>query len=484
MKKTKNLISLLLCLLIAFIGLLPVNVYAYENVSYNQFMEEMGVIPLSDDTITIRANTSSSSQYFNGFGTFSNSWLQKNITEVNINASLYGDWNSDKLASFYFNLPLFMRKYKSFDCKVSFYDKSTSTPVLVDSKNYNVSFGSNSSDVSFTENGSTNLLLAFKEIELPYDVSNCIGLYITIKNIKYSGIILNSEKFSFGVTSTNSKQTSQQGFIKNVIEYLKDLLNSIKNLPSNILSIISGLGDRIENFFNSLKTDISSNFTNLTKSISGGLTNLKNSISGFFTNLTNSLRGWFENIGKWFTDLGNNIKLWFTNLTNNLKTWFDNVGKWFSDLWKNFSDMFNNIIDDVNNWWDGVVEWFQNLFIVPDGYMDEYLAKIQRWFEEHFGFLYQSITIIGTIINSFVIIFSGDGSGVISVPEIRLPWGNHIILHSTIFSFDDVINSNSQLKWVFGMIRTMSSAILLVTFFNFAKNKWNEILKDRSDDQE
>lgn len=438
MKKCNKIISFLLSFALLLSFLIPVNAFAYEQGTNAIFLYQGGTLLKS-----VINNPSESVSH----EVILDKTLNSSIDQIRFRSYFSGTFKNNEIYTF--NLTLFNDEIKSFNLGCDVYDisntSSYSSSNLVYSKSLgNVSLGTNNDNCSFSEVGS-NKVISIKNIDLKTNVQSKLAIFIYCRNVTYDNIALFDVGVSNYIITSSDKSNS---FLSSIIDYIKNIFSKLTELPNAIGSFITNLG---------------------------------NQISGFFTNLVNNLKTWFESVGNWFTELGNNIKQWFTNLTNNLKQWFDNIGKWFSDLWQNISDLFNNVIESVNNWWDSVVEWFHNLFIVPDGYMQEYLEKMQNWFAEHFGFLYQSITIFDTIINSFVIVFNGEGSGVINIPEIRLPFGNYVILHSTTFSFDEMINSHSQLKWVFNMIRTMSSAILLITFLNYSKNKFNEVIKNRQE---
>ena len=280
----------------------------------------------------------------------------------------------------------------------------------------------------------------------------------------YTGTVYFSfvmSNFNFGSASNMSLAFALSDLYVSLIDPETSLLSGITDFLRSIWEAITGLPNAIGNMFSSLTGQLSSWFDDIGKSF----TELGNSISGFFTNLIN------------------NIKTQFTNITNNLKTWFDNIGKWFSELWDNISSIFNEAIDGISEWWNGLVEWFKNLWVIPDGYMEDYKNKFLKWFEEHFGFLFQSIQLIFQFISLLSDIFTHTPDGTITIPEITLPWGNHVILHQTTFSFDDMINSHSQFKWIFGLIRTVSSAIVIVTFVNYSYNKMNEFIKNRKENE-
>ena len=477
MKKIKYYVSLLLC----FCFLLsPVTAFAYGTADSNIAC----AVTVKSSTAPVYVQNLEFTE--NGYFVYDTSkYKQSTLKEIVLSFTYKYDIKKADVMGFDFVMA--RGRYLGFDFSVDAYAKTNSG---ARGKTFFKNSGAVNRDTEFTEgdfsydysySSEANSSNTFHiENTAPFSYNGEIDVVITLSNFKYSFSAAELPGVNLGVEVRNisaSVESPESGIaqktlsgLSSIIEYIKNIFTKIGELPSAIGKFVTDLGNKISGLF-----------TNLTKSL-----------SGFFTNMTNSLKGWFENIGSWFTELGDNIKQRFLNLRNNLNSWFGKIGDWFTaigdrisgfftDFWNKISNKVNGIVNDINLWWDSVVEWFKNLFIVPDGYLDEYIEKMQNWFVEHFGFLYQSVTIITTLIQSFVTVFSGEGSGVITIPQITLPWGNYVILRSTTFNFDDMINAHSSIKWVFNMIRTMSSAILLITFINYSVNKFNEVLKNRQE---
>ncbi len=180
-------------------------------------------------------------------------------------------------------------------------------------------------DYSFSSQANSSNTFHF-ENAAPFSYNGNVNIDITLEDFDYTFSDSTLPTINLGVevrdisASVESPESGQGkkllSGLSAIIDYIKEIFQSIGELPSKIGSFITNLGSQI---------------------------------SGFFTKLTTDLRGWFDNIGKWFTDLGNNIKQWFTNLTNNLKTWFDNIGQWFTELGNDISSWFNKLFNKL--WW-------------------------------------------------------------------------------------------------------------------------------------
>lgn len=177
------------------------------------------------------------------------------------------------------------------------------------------------------------------------------------------------------------------------------------------------------------------------------------------------MKTWFDNVGQWFKTLGDNIKGFFDN------------------LWDNISNNIKAIENSVKTWWQGVVDWFDNLFKVDDGYFTDYLNKWDMWLSEHFGLLYEVISLPITIVNALVSAFdSGSYDSLVHIPQIKLPWGNHVLIESYDFDLESFYNSNDIVASVFLLLKTFINALLIAAFINsMVRVMHKQILKDEEE---
>lgn len=100
-------------------------------------------------------------------------------------------------------------------------------------------------------------------------------------------------EYNFGIRSFKvSFSQTTNGLIGSVIDWLRSILTSIQNLPSNISGFFSSLGDRISGFFSSLSSSLSTWWTNLTTT----LNNFKTSVQTFFVSLGDRISGFFTDL--------------------------------------------------------------------------------------------------------------------------------------------------------------------------------------------
>lgn len=266
---------------------------------------------------------------------------------------------------------------------------------------------------------------------------------------------------------------------------------SFNNLSVDIVSEQSSFFDRAGQFFDDLFKDLKAWFNSLfewLRDIRDKAVQLGNDLKSWFSDLSNNIKGFF-------TDLTNNIKEQFTKMINNLKTFFSDVGQWFSEigdrigefftnLWENITATINGITDGVKEWWQGVVDWFNSLFKVSDGYFEEYGSKWDEWFSAHFGIAYQAISLIDDIINSINNGLSKGNISVVIIPHLVFPVDGMpvLIARQSSINLESFYNEHSMLANFLTMFRIMSSAVIIICLVNYAhKFINNNVLQSEGD---
>lgn len=265
----------------------------------------------------------------------------------------------------------------------------------------------------------------------------------------------------------------------------------VTDIIIDVKSEQSGFFDKVSDFFGKLFDDLTNWFNNLfewLRDIRDNAVQLGNNLKSWFSDLSNNIKGFF-------TDLTNNIKEQFTKMINNLKTFFADVGQWFDEigdrignfftnLWNNITITINGITDGVREWWQGIVDWFNSLFKISDGYFDEYGSKWDEWFAEHFGIAYQAITLVDEIITRINDGLSKGSMSVVTFPPISFTIGDRPIFLNLPKKLDlnQFYNQDSMLANLLTMFRIMSSAIILICLVNYAhKFINNNVLQSEGD---
>lgn len=158
-------------------------------------------------------------------------------------------------------------------------------------------------------------------INIPLNANTtAIRLTVFSSDLRYSDVSgTPTTRLSIGV----EYESEETGFIRQIVQMLQ-------NLPSQIQSYFSNLGDQISGFFNSLG----------------------DRISGFFTNLVNNLKSWFDDVGDWFSELGDRINDFFTNIGDRISGFFEKL--WNRIYWGNENGeaeyqppVFSSSLDDA-----------------------------------------------------------------------------------------------------------------------------------------
>lgn len=273
--------------------------------------------------------------------------------------------------------------------------------------------------------------------------------YLTISSLTYD---VESEQSGFFNKVSNFFSDlfgRLTAWFDSLFQWLKDIRDGNISFSESVKSLFSNITNNIRDFFSELGSKLSEGFSNLTKNI-----------SNFFTNLTNSLKDWFNNVGKWFSEIGDRISSFFTN------------------LWNNITGTVTDITSSVQAWWQSVCDWFKALVTVDEGYFDEYQAKWLTFFEDHFGFAWQSIELM----RSFIDLLSdmardGRASGVIEIPAIPFPFvEGKMLLPATTFDFNVFIHQNSFFEDIIYTVRILSSGIFIFATAMFGYSFIRKIL--------
>lgn len=273
-----------------------------------------------------------------------------------------------------------------------------------------------------------------------------------------SGFVFKVDSIEYDVLT--AEEADKQGFFENIKQWFNNIFEWLSNIRDNISNGFSNIGT----WFSQLGNNIKSWFADLTASLKGFFTDLGNKISDFFTNLTNNLKTWFQNVGKWFSELGDKISDFFTN------------------LWNNISGTVTDIRVSISDWWQGVVEWFHNLFVPEDGFFENYKERFDKWFEDHFGAVYQSIELSDMLIDMF---FGDDtipvqNNFIIKIPALKVPVVNVTIYKGQDIWFSEIgLSKSSTFNTILTMFRVMVSVIVYFSLIMFAKKTFEEVLADR-----
>lgn len=122
-------------------------------------------------------------------------------------------------------------------------------------------------------------------------------------------------RFTYKAKLSCSYDTESGSLLNSIIEYIKEIFNSLKELP--------------------------------------------NKIQSFFTDLKDNISAWFDDVGNWFVELGDKIKGFFSELSDNISGFFEKL--WNKIWWGNengeseyepptFSSGLTEILDKIDEY--------------------------------------------------------------------------------------------------------------------------------------
>lgn len=155
----------------------------------------------------------------------------------------------------------------------------------------------------------------------------------------------NSQVCGIGFSDcTIEVESEQTGFFNSIKEFFQQLFEKLTNGLDNIGNWFTELGNKIKSFF----------------------TELGNNIKEQFTNMINNLKTFFADVGQWFSEIGDRIGEFFANLWNNITVTINGITDGVKEWWQSIVDWFNSLFkvsdgyfEEYGSRWD---EWFSAHF--------------------------------------------------------------------------------------------------------------------------
>lgn len=139
-------------------------------------------------------------------------------------------------------------------------------------------------------------------------------------------------------------------------------------------------------------------------------------------------------------------------------------------LWQNLKNSINNVVTKL-------LKGLQELFIPSDGYFTYWFNSLSSFFSEKLGLLLYPFDLITDLFNRFTNLSSSEL--IFSIPDIKLPLFNEVIIHATTFSLNSIVE-NSDFGFIYNIYLTIVDFILIISLVKLASVKFNEIVKERS----
>lgn len=245
------------------------------------------------------------------------------------------------------------------------------------------------------------------ELELEYDAWPSEEYFTSY------GIFRSSFGYENLYLELDSDEEATTGLLTSIIEYVKSIWDSIKNLPANIktalTSLFDGLSSAISGFFDSLKTKL----TNLFKGVTDGISNLYYSLAG---------RG----------EEGDS--------------------------------------DYIPSLWQRIIDGIKGLFVPDEDYMSDYSDKWDSLLSQRLGAVYQ---VSDVLINSWKNVTDVDTQKTINIPKLEIPLPDN---NKFVFGPYDVNIVPDGFSFLFDSIRLITSICIVVLVFNGLRRKYDEVV--------
>lgn len=114
----------------------------------------------------------------------------------------------------------------------------------------------------------------------------------------------------------------------------------------------------------------------------------------------------------------------------------------------------------------------KSLFIPSDDFLGDFFDELYNWFCDRLGFLSYPLQLVVNILNKILNINFTDP--IINIPDIKEPFTNELLVHSTNFNFNSLL-ANDILKTVHDIYLILVDAVIIFGLVNLAKHKFEEV---------
>lgn len=185
---------------------------------------------------------------------------------------------------------------------------------------------------------------------------------------------------------------------------------------------------------------------------------------------------------KEFTILGFLQDIWIaiTNIPSFLISIPSRIVQSVSDIHSFFVNIFDKIGDFFSNFFDRLIKLFSRLIIPddPDYFKNQWLSNFDL-FEEKLGFLFTPFEILEKVLNKYNEL--GEGSGIISIPDIKDPVFNKTLISKTDFNLKEIF-STGEIGKFHDIYLIFVDVIIFVNLCNLGLKKFHSIVEDRGGD--
>ena len=135
-------------------------------------------------------------------------------------------------------------------------------------------------------------------------------------------------------------------------------------------------------------------------------------------------------------------------------------------IWESIKEFFAGFFD-------GIINALISVFVPEDDYFSDYFNRLNTFFSERLGLLYEPIDILVRIVNAVLTADSSTAS--IPIPEIS--WDGQTILSAQNFTFDDLL-SNPSFKALQDKLHFVTSVIMVGALLALVHKKSQEVMRN------
>lgn len=160
------------------------------------------------------------------------------------------------------------------------------------------------------------------------------------------------------------------------------------------------------------------------------------------------------------------LKSVLTNIINLPKNIANSLGTFFTDLGNKIVNLGTTIIN-------GIKDTLISLFIPENDYFTNWLNDFKITLEEKLGFLLYPFELFIDVINRFLNL--NDGSGIISIPEVKVPNFDYTIIEEQEYNLKELYETN-HIKTIHTIYLYFIDILLVVGLVNLALKKYNSTI--------
>lgn len=350
--------------------------------------------------------------------------------------SKYISLNSVNVGNFYFYNDIWLDVFGDFKAGNTYY--------------INYRFNAKHMNASYTQYNSPYMMTGSSYSGIDYK-----DFKATFQNSGQSGVT-NYYVVTYEFTPTKDFSTARLGFTFDYITLynIDCIYNSFQNEGSETSPYTYASVS-----FTNLSASVKINAENAIVDNSNTTKGILGTVKAIFSTITNLPKNIANSIGGFFTALGDKIGGFFTNLINSMSNFF-------SDLGNRIGTFFDNLLT-------GILDGLKALFIPSDDYFTNWIDDFTTAFKNKLGFLTYPFDLFADVINRFSNL--SDSSGIIHIPEVKVPNFDFVIIEDQDFSLKDLYDYEN-IRVIHTIYLSFIDIMLIISLVNLALKQFNDIV--------